>query len=91
MAGDWPILLTNVKQQSLTLKLPASILQWIDSVRGEMDPSAYIVRLLEERRQRHQSEAEERQRWLDQGRNQYTEEVCRQTLQINEEFPIHEG
>ena len=37
-----------------------------------------------------QRENEERQHWLDLGRRQYTEEVCRQTLRINEEFPIHE-
>src|SRR5437016_1176479 len=33
----------------------------------------------------------ERKRFLAKGRKQYTDKVRRQTLQINEEFPIHEG
>ncbi|PYJ06714.1 MAG: hypothetical protein DME25_05900 [Verrucomicrobia bacterium] len=80
----------EVKEQSLTLRLPASLLDWIEGVRGGLDCSEYIVRLLEQRMEQTQRENEERQRWLELGRRQYTEEVCRQTLRINEEFPIHE-
>ena len=80
-----------MKQQSLTLRLPPSILQWIERVWGDTDRSDYIVRLLAERMEINQREAEERERWLAKGRTEYTEDVCRQTLLINEEFPIHEG
>ena len=60
-------------------------------MRGDTDRSDYIVRLLAERMEINQREAEERERWLAKGRTEYTEDVCRQTLLINEEFPIHEG
>ena len=79
-----------VKEQSLTLRLPASVLQWIESVRGGTDRSEYIIQLLEQRMEQNRRESKERERWLAQGRRQYSEEVCRQTLQINDEFPIHE-
>jgi hypothetical protein len=36
------------------------------------------------------AEAAAREEWLSKGSNHYTPEVCRQTLQLNEEFPIHE-
>lgn len=79
-----------MKEQTLTLRLPASILQWIESVRGERERSDYVVQLLEERMKQNRCEADERNRWLMQGREEYPAEVCRQTLQINDEFPIHQ-
>ena len=81
----------EVKEQSLTLRLPGSVLQWIESVRGGTERSEFIIRLLEQRMEQNRREHEERERWLAQGRRQYIKEVCAQTLQINEEFPVHEG
>ena len=80
----------GVKQQSLSLRLPPSVLQWIEAVRGDTDRADYIVGLLTERMEQERIETKERERWLAKGRAQYNEEVCRQALQINEEFPIHE-
>lgn len=80
----------DVKNQSFTLRLPASVLKWIERVRGDTARSDYIVQLLEERMEQNRREAGQRDRWLAEGRKQYTQEVCRQTLRINEEFPIHE-
>ena len=79
-----------MKDRTLSLCLPGSIFQWIERARGEMDTSTYIAQLLQERIEQTQRETAERAEWLAQGRKQYTEEVCRQTLQINDEFPIHE-
>jgi len=79
-----------VKDQTLSLRLPGSIFQWIERARGEMDASTYIAQLIQERVEQAQQETAEREAWLAEGRRQYTEQVCRQTLQINEEFPIHE-
>ena len=36
------------------------------------------------------TEAAAREDWLAEGRRQYTPELSRHTLQINEEFPVHE-
>ncbi len=80
----------RMKEQTLTLRLPASVLQWIESVRGGTDRSEFVIRLLKQRMEQTRRESEERDRWLAQGRRQYTKEVCRQTLEINDEFPIHE-
>ena len=79
-----------MKDHTLRLCLPGSIFQWIERARGEMDTSTYIAQLLQERIEQTQRETAERAEWLAEGRKQYTEEVRRQTLQINDEFPIHE-
>ena len=79
-----------MKDQTLSLRLPGSIFQWLERARGEMDTSTYIAQLIQERIEQAQRETAERAEWLAEGREQYTEEVCRQTLQINDEFPIHE-
>ena len=50
--------------------------------------SEYIVQLLQDLIEQRESEEAERERWLAEGRTQYTPEVCSETLQINEEFPI---
>jgi len=79
-----------MKEHSLTLKLPASVLRWIEKSRGSAKSSEFIVQLLEQRMEQGRREATERERWLALGRRQYTEEICRQTLELNDEFPIHE-
>jgi hypothetical protein len=80
----------GVKEHSLVLKVPASILRWIEKSRGGAKSSEYIVQLLEQRMEQGRREDAERARWLALGRTQYTADVCRQTLEINDEFPIHE-
>ena len=67
-----------------------SVLRWIERERGDTERSKYIVQWLEQRMEQNRREADQREAWLAQGRKQYTQEVCRQTLQINEEFPVHE-
>jgi hypothetical protein len=79
-----------VKEHSLTLSVPASVLRWIEKTRGGARSSEYIVQLLEQRMEQAKHEEAERESWLALGRRQYTEQVCRQTLEINDEFPIHE-
>jgi hypothetical protein len=79
-----------MKEQSLTLRLPGSVLQWIERSSGDKAPTDYIVEVLEGRMKQVLQEDEERKRWLALGRKQYTEDVCRQTLDINDQFPIHE-
>jgi hypothetical protein len=80
----------GVKEHSLTLSVPASVLRWIEKTRGGAGSSEYIVQLLEQRMEQAGHEEAERESWLALGRRQYTEQVCRQTVEINDEFPIHE-
>ena len=79
-----------MKGEMVNLHLPDPLFEWIDQNRGNMARSAYIVRLLEALIEQSESETAKRQRWLAEGRKQYTIEICQQTLQINEEFPVHE-
>ena len=79
-----------MKEQTVTLQLPEDVFESIDRTRGEMDVSAYIAKLLQQQLEQTTAEATAREEWLSKGRNQYTPEVCRQTLELNEEFPIHE-
>jgi hypothetical protein len=79
-----------VKEQTLTVRLPGSILRWIDRERGDMELSAYLARVLERHMQQAREQSAAREAWLAEGRRQYTPEVCQQTLTFNEEFPIHE-
>lgn len=79
-----------MKEQAVSLHLSTPILQWIEQARGEMDRSAYITKLLEQLVEQAQRDTAERERWIAEGRKQYTADVCRQTLAINDEFPIHE-
>jgi len=85
-----PLTYSDRVKQILRLYLPTSISRWIDGVRGEMDSADYIVSLLEQHMEQNRRATEERNRWLAEGRAQYTDQVCRQTLEINEEFPIHD-
>ena len=55
-----------------------------------MDVSTYITKLLEQHTQPATEQVTAREAWLADGRKQYTPEVCERTLQLNEEFPIHE-
>ncbi len=79
-----------MKEQSLTLRLPGSMLQWSERSAGGKDPSEYILTLVEQRMKEVLDEDKERSRLMALGCSQYSVEVCRQTLEINDQFPIHD-
>ena len=78
-----------MKSQTISLHLPDSLFKWIDQNRGSLDRSTFITQLLLTLLEKR-AEPQDRERLLVDGRKQYTQETCRQTLQINEEFPVHE-
>lgn len=79
-----------MKEQTVSLHLPGPLFQWLERARGQTDRSLYITQLLQQRIEQTQRQAAEREAWLAEGRRQYTPEVCEQTLQVSDEFPIHE-
>ena len=68
-----------------TLTLSLEVYRKIDELRGAQPRSVWVQGLVER---------EERQRQRDQFaealRAQYTDEVCRETLAVNDEFPVRE-
>lgn len=80
----------TMKGETISLQLPASVFEWIEQARGQTDRSIYITQLLQQQIEQSQREGAERMAWLAEGRKQYTPEVCQQTLQINDELPVHE-
>jgi hypothetical protein len=68
-----------------TLTLPARAMALLDEMRGKTPKSRYVERLLE-------SEAEQRKRKIFYARAvaAYTPEVCRETLALNAEYPVHD-
>ena len=69
-----------------TLTLNAATYERIEALRGSESRSAWVQRLVEKEEARL-----ERERFLEKLRQQYTPEVCRQTLAINDEYPVHES
>jgi len=69
-----------------TLTLPLAAFPILDRLRGEISRSAYVEGLLEREHDRVEQE-----RFYAEVNAAYTAEVCKETLQANEEFPIHEG
>ncbi|MEO7317717.1 MAG: hypothetical protein ABIZ56_01880 [Chthoniobacteraceae bacterium] len=69
-----------------TLTLDIGTYRKIDTLRGEMNRAAWVQDLIEREQERRDREA-----FVDLVRQQYTPEVCRETLVINEEYPIHEA
>jgi hypothetical protein len=67
------------------LTLPTGVFRQIDKLRGSSPRSVYLSRLLQEEERRH-----ERKRFFAEVNAAYTPEVSRQTLRLNEEFPIHD-
>ena len=68
-----------------TLTLSAEVYRKIDQLRGAQARSTWVQGLVEgEERKR------EREEFAKALRAQYTSEVCRETLSINDEFPVHE-
>ncbi len=68
-----------------TLTLSMETYRKIDTLRGDEPRSAWVQALVEREEARR-----ERERFAAALREQYTTEVCRQTLAINDEYPIHE-
>lgn len=68
-----------------TLTLPLEVYRKIDALRGAESRSAWVQALVAR---------EERQRQRDQFAQelcvQYSAGVCRETLAVNDEFPVHE-
>ena len=58
----------------------------IDALRGDAPRAAWVQELIGAEEARR-----ERQRFIDAVNASYTPEVCRETLRINDEYPIHEG
>ncbi len=68
-----------------TLTLSLEVYRKIDRLRGAEARSSWVQGLVErEERQR------EREQFVQALHAQYTPEVCRETLSVNEEFPVHE-
>jgi predicted CopG family antitoxin len=68
-----------------TLTLSLDVYRKIDQLRGGEARSVWVQKLVErEERQR------ERDRFAEALREQYTKEVCHETLSVNDEFPVHE-
>jgi predicted RNA-binding protein YlxR (DUF448 family) len=68
-----------------TLTLTAEIYGKIDQLRGGQSRSAWVQRLVENEEQRR-----ERERLAQKLNEEYTAAVARETLALNQEFPIHE-
>jgi|GEM_PF-962418 len=68
-----------------TLTLSMEIYRKIDALRGDEPRSVWVQTLVEREEARR-----ERERFATALREQYTEDVCRQTLAINDEYPIHD-
>lgn len=69
-----------------TLTLDIETYRKIDALRGEATRAAWLQALVNAEQERREREA-----FIELVRRQYTPEVCRETLRINDEFPIHEG
>ncbi len=71
--------------QRATLTLSAEVYRKIDQLRDGQPRSVWIQRLVE-----REEEKRARDKFAEDLRTQYTGEVCRETLAINQEYPIHE-
>src|SRR5688572_6344352 len=68
-----------------TLTLSIETYRKIDRLRGSASRSAWVQQLIDQEEARL-----ERERLVEMLREQYTPAVCRQTLAINEELPVHD-
>jgi hypothetical protein len=69
-----------------TLTLNAATYERIEGLRGSESRSAWVQRLVEKEEVRS-----DRESLIERLREQYTPEVCRETLELNEEYPVHES
>ncbi len=68
-----------------TLTLARETYRKIDQLRGENSRAAWIQKLVE-----REEETRERERFAERLRQQYTDEVVRETLALHDEYPIHD-
>ena len=69
-----------------TLTLAAETYAKIDQLRGEKSRSAWIQQVVAREEKRR-----DREELLQRIKEEHTPEVVRETLRINDEFPIHES
>ncbi len=69
-----------------TLTLSGEAYRKIDDLRGVQSRSAWVTQLVDREEARL-----DRERFAQTLSEHYTPKVCRETLAINEEFPIHEA
>ncbi len=69
-----------------TLTLNAETYTKIDKLRGDASRSAWVQELIDQEEERR-----DREQFVALVREQYTPAVCRQTLALNDEFPVHES
>lgn len=69
-----------------TLTLDIETYRKIDALRDGATRAAWVQGLI-----RAEEDRRERESFLERVRRQYTPEVCRETLAINDEYPIHEA
>ena len=69
-----------------TLTLPSETYRLIDKLRGDEARSAWVTKLIE-----REDTNRKRTELAATLQRQYTPEVCLKTLQMNDEFPIHES
>ena len=69
-----------------TLTLDIATYRKIDTLRGDATRAAWVQELIEAEKARREREA-----FIAAVNASYTPEVCRETLRINDDYPIHEG
>ena len=69
-----------------TLTLSLEAYRKIDALRGDSPRSVWVQELIDREEARR-----ERARFAVTVGEQYTDAVCRQTLAVNDEFPVHEA
>ena len=68
-----------------TLTLDIETYRRIDALRGESSRAGWVQALI-----REEEDRQERQQFVDAVNASFTPEVCRKTLLLNDELPIHE-
>lgn len=68
-----------------TLTLSAESYRKIDELRGDKARSVWVQDLIE-----GEERARARRLFAETLAEQYTPEVCRETLEVHDEFPVHE-
>lgn len=68
-----------------TLTLSLEVYRKIDRLRGTEARSVWVQGLVEQEEKRRQ-----REQFAQALRTEYTAEVCRETLSVNEAFPVHD-
>lgn len=75
----------GVSPSRATLTLSMETYGKIDQLRGKQSRSAWLQQVVANEEKRR-----ERQELLERIKKEYTPEVIRETLRINDEYPIHE-